>query len=247
MLIQNKTAVITGCNKGIGKKILEVFSANGATIFACVRNVSEEFKTFANEMEKEFNNKIIPIQFDLNDENQVKKAASNILSSNSPIDILVNNAATIYTALFQMTSIKKLKETFETDFFSQTLFTQYILKSMIKKKSGSILYISSSSALDGNEGRSAYSSAKAAIIAQAKTLSREVGKYNIRVNVIAPGLTDTDMMKENTPKEIVNEVASRTSLRRIANPQEIANAALFLSSDLSSYITGQVIRVDGGM
>ena len=247
MLIQNKTAVITGCNRGIGKKILEVFSANGATIFACVRNVSEEFKTFANEMEKEFNNKIIPIQFDLNDEDQVKKAAINILSSNSPIDILVNNAATIYTALFQMTSIKKLKETFETDFFSQTLFTQYILKSMIKKKSGSILYISSSSALDGNEGRSAYSSAKAAIIAQAKALSREVGMYNIRVNAIAPGLTDTDMMKENTPKEIVNEVASRTSLRRIANPQEIANAALFLSSDLSSYITGQVIRVDGGM
>jgi len=247
MLIQNKTAVITGCNRGIGKKILEVFSANGATIFACVRNVSEEFKTFTNEMEKKFNNKIIPIQFDLNDEDQVKKAASNILSSNSPVDILVNNAATIYTALFQMTSIKKLKETFETDFFSQTLFTQYILKSMIKKKSGSILYISSSSALDGNEGRSAYSSAKAATIAQAKALSREVGMYNIRVNAIAPGLTDTDMMKENTPKEIVNEVASRTSLRRIANPQEIANAALFLSSDLSSYITGQVIRVDGGM
>ena len=247
MLIQNKTAVITGCNRGIGKKILEVFSANGATIFACVRNVSEEFKTFTNEMEKKFNNKIIPIQFDLNDEDQVKKAASNILSSNSPIDILVNNAATIYTALFQMTSIKKLKETFETDFFSQTLFTQYILKSMIKKKSGSILYISSSSALDGNEGRSAYSSAKAATIAQAKALSREVGMYNIRVNAIAPGLTDTDMMKENTPKEIVNEVASKTSLRRIANPQEIANAALFLSSDLSSYITGQVIRVDGGM
>ena len=247
MLLQNKTAVVTGCNRGIGSKILEVFSANGATIFACVRNVSEEFKTFTNEMEKKFNNKIIPIQFDLNDEDQVKKAASSILSSNSPIDILVNNAATIYTALFQMTSIKKLKETFETDFFSQTLFTQYILKSMIKKKSGSILYISSSSALDGNEGRSAYSSAKAAIIAQAKALSREVGMYNIRVNAIAPGLTDTDMMKENTPKEIVNEVASRTSLRRIANPQEIANAALFLSSDLSSYITGQVIRVDGGM
>ena len=247
MLLQNKTAVVTGCNRGIGSKILEVFSANGATIFACVRNVSEEFKTFANEMEKKFNNKIIPIQFDLNDEDQVKKAASNILSSNSPIDILVNNAATIYTALFQMTSIKKLKETFETDFFSQTIFTQYILKSMIKKKSGSILYISSSSALDGNEGRSAYSSAKAAIIAQAKALSREVGMYNIRVNTIAPGLTDTDMMKENTPKEIVNEVASKTSLRRIANPQEIANAALFLSSDLSSYITGQVIRVDGGM
>ena len=136
---------------------------------------------------------------------------------------------------------------FETYFFSQTLFTQYILKSMIKKKSGSILYISSSSALDGNEGRSAYSSAKAAIIAQAKVLSRELGVHNIRVNSIAPGLTNTDMMKENTTQETIKDVLSRVSLRRIANTGEIANTALFLSSDLSSYITGQVIRVDGGM
>ena len=247
MLLQNKTVVVTGCNRGIGKKILEVFSANGATIFACVRNITEEFKTFLNGIKKNFDNKIIPIQFDLNDEGQIKEAASNILSSNLSVDILVNNAATIHTALFQMTSIKKLKEIFETDFFSQTLFTQYILKSMIKKKSGSIVYISSSSALDGNEGRSAYSSAKAAIIAQAKVLSREVGIYNIRVNTIAPGLTDTDMMKKNTPKKLVDEAISRISLKRIANPEEIAKVALLLSSDLSSYITGQVIRVDGGM
>ena len=109
------------------------------------------------------------------------------------------------------------------------------------------MYISSSSALDGNEGRSAYASAKAAMIAQAKVLSREVGIYNIRVNTIAPGLTNTDMMRKNTPEEILNEVISRISLKRIANPEEIANVALLLSSDLSSYITGQVIRVDGGM
>jgi len=146
-----------------------------------------------------------------------------------------------------MRSVKKLKELFEVNFFSQTIFTQYILKSMIKNKRGSIVYISSSSALDGNEGRSAYSSAKAAMIAQAKVLSREVGIYNIRVNTIAPGLTDTDMMRKNTPEEILNEVTSRISLKRIANPEEIANVALLLSSDLSSYITGQVIRVDGGM
>jgi len=247
MLLQNKTAVVTGCNRGIGSKILEVFSANGATIFACVRNNDEEFKTYLNEIKKKFNNQIIPIQFDLNDENQIKEAANNILSSNSSIDILVNNAAIIHTALFQMTSLKKLKEVFETNFFSQTIFTQYILKSMIKKKTGSILYISSSSALDGNEGRSAYSSAKAAMITQAKVLSREVGLYNIRVNAIAPGLTNTDMMKKNTPEEILSELKSRISLKRIADPEEIANVALLLSSELSSYITGQVIRVDGGM
>ena len=247
MLLKNKTAVVTGCNRGIGKKILEVFSANGATVFACVRNIDEEFKSFLNELKQKFNNQIIPIQFDLNDEKKIKEAANSILTSNKSIDILVNNAATIHTSIFQMTSVKKLKELFEVNFFSQTIFTQYILKSMIKNKKGSIVYISSSSALDGNEGRSAYSSAKAAIIAQAKVLSRELGVHNIRVNSIAPGLTNTDMMKKNHQEEIVNEIVSRISLRRIANPEEIANVVLLLSSDLTSYITGQVIRVDGGM
>ena len=247
MLLKNKTAVVTGCNRGIGKKILEVFSANGATVFACVRNISKEFKSSVDEIEKNTKNKIIPIQFDLSNESQIKEAANSILSSNKSIDILVNNAAMIHTAIFQMTSIKKLKEVFEIDFFSQTNFTQYILKSMVKNKKGSILYISSSSALDGNEGRSAYSSAKSALITQSKVLSRELGIHNIRVNTIAPGLTDTDMMKENTTQETIKDVLSRVSLRRIANTGEIANTALFLSSDLSSYITGQVIRVDGGM
>jgi len=247
MLLKNKTAVVTGCNRGIGKKILEVFSDNGATVFACVRNISEEFKSNIKEIEKNTKNKIIPIQFDLSNENQIKEAANSILSSNKSIDILINNAAMIHTAIFQMTSIKKLKEVFEIDFFSQTNFTQYILKSMVKNKKGSILYISSSSALDGNEGRSAYSSAKSALITQSKVLSRELGVHNIRVNTIAPGLTDTDMMKENTTQETIKDVLSRVSLRRIASTGEIANTALFLSSDLSSYITGQVIRVDGGM
>ena len=239
MLLKNKTAVVTGCNKGIGKKILEVFSANGATLFACVRNINKEFQLEINDIEKKNKNKIIPIQFDLSNEIQIKEAANNILDSNKPIDILVNNAAAIHTAIFQMTSIKKLKEIFEIDFFSQTVFTQYIIKSMVKNKKGSILYISSSSALDGNEGRSAYSSAKAAMITQAKVLSREVGMYNIRVNAIAPGLTNTDMMRKNTPEEILNEVISRISLKRIANPEEIANVALLLASDLSNHITGQ--------
>ena len=246
-MLKSKAAVVTGCNKGIGKKILEVFSANGATVFACVRNIDEEFKSFLNKLKQKFNNQIIPIQFDLNDEKKIKEAANSILTSNKSIDILVNNAATIHTSIFQMTSVKKLKELFEVNFFSQTIFTQYILKSMIKNKRGSIVYISSSSALDGNEGRSAYSSAKAAIIAQAKVLSRELGVHNIRVNSIAPGLTNTDMMKENHREEIVSEMVSRISLRRIANPEEIANVVLLLSSNLTSYITGQVIRVDGGM
>jgi len=140
-----------------------------------------------------------------------------------------------------------LKEIFQVNFFSQTIFTQYILKSMIKRKNGSIIYISSSSALDSNIGRSAYSASKAALISQSKTLSKELGSLNIRVNTIAPGLTNTDMMNENTSLEVIKEVTSNLSLKRIGEPNEIANLALFLASDLSSYITGQVIRIDGGM
>ena len=247
MLLKNKTAVVTGCNKGIGKKILEIFSSNGANVFACVRKVNDEFINFIDDLSKKNNNKITPISFDLINENEIKESANKIIASGSSIDILVNNAAMIQTSIFQMTSTKVLKEIFEIDFFAQSNFTQYILKSMVKNKKGSIIYISSSSALDGNEGRSAYSSAKSALLAQSKVLSREVGIHNIRVNTIAPGLTDTDMMNKNTPKKIIDDVVSRVSLRRIATPVEVANTALFLSSDLASYITGQVIRVDGGM
>ena len=146
-----------------------------------------------------------------------------------------------------MTSIEKYKKLFNTNFYSQILFTQLVLKSMMKNKKGSIIFISSSSAIDGNEGRSAYVSTKAAINGQCKVLSREVGKYNIRVNSIAPGLTNTDMMKKNTPENVIDQITSQTSLNRCAEPEEIANVTLFLASDLSSYVTGQVIRVDGGM
>ena len=160
---------------------------------------------------------------------------------------MINNAGIIDSAIFQMTKLENLKKIFEINFFSQMVFTQNIMKPMVKNKNGSIVYISSTSAIDGNIGRSSYSSSKAAIIAQAKTLSREVGKMNIRVNVIAPGLTNTDMMSQNTPENIKTDVISRTSLTRIGETKDIANVALFLSSDLSSYLTGQTIRVDGGM
>ena len=121
------------------------------------------------------------------------------------------------------------------------------VNSMVKNKKGNIVYISSSSALDGNAGRSAYSASKSAIIAQAKSLSRELGNFNIRVNVIAPGLTDTEMMRNNTPEKNLKEVLSQTSLKRVGTPEEIAKSVLMISSDYANYITGQVIRVDGGM
>jgi 3-oxoacyl-[acyl-carrier protein] reductase len=247
MLLKNKTAVVTGSNKGIGLEIIRTFSENGANIFACARNINDNFLKQINLIKKEYNNNITPIELDLADETKVKDASNKILSSDISIDILVNNAGIIQTSLFQMSSKKKIKEIFEINFFSQTIFTQFVIKAMLKKENGSIIYISSSASLDGNEGRSSYASSKAALNAQAKVLSRELGDKNIRVNVIAPGLTDTEMMEKNTPKNIIKENISRISLKRIGKPKEIANTALFLASDLSSYITGQIVRVDGGI
>ena len=184
MLLKNKTAVITGSNRGIGKKILEIFSENGANIFACSRNLDNNFKTHINELEKKYDNKIIPVKLDLKDQNSIKECSNLILKSDKSVDILINNAGAIHTALFQMTSRKKLEEIFEVNYFSQFDFTQNIIKSMIKKKTGSIIYISSSAATDGNIGRSAYASSKAALNSQAKVLSNELGSYNIRVNIV---------------------------------------------------------------
>ena len=247
MLLKNKTAVITGCNRGIGIEILKTFSENGADIFACVRNIDDKFILLIDEIKKQYKNKIILLEIDLSDQEKVKNCAKKILESNKPIDILVNNAGTITTSLFQMTSSNKLRELFEINFFSQSTFTQYLVKSMIKNKKGNIINISSSSAIDGDQGRSAYAASKAALITQSKVLSRELGKYNIRVNIVAPGLTETEMMTQNHSKDLINETIKKISLNRTGKPSEIANVVLFLSCSLSSYITGQVLRVDGGM
>lgn len=247
MLLKNKVAVVTGCNRGIGKKIIEVFSSNGANIFACVRKIDDNFQDYIARLSEKNQNIITPIEIDFEFSESVKLGAKTILEKKIPIDILINNAGIIDNSLFQMTSSNSLKKIFDINYFSLTEFTQIILKGIIKNKKGSIVYVSSTSGIDNNIGRNAYSSTKAAVISQAHTLSRELGRLNIRVNSIAPGLTDTDMMRKNTPENILKEVVSNLSLKRKGTTLEIANTALFLASDLSSYITGQVIRVDGGM
>ena len=146
-----------------------------------------------------------------------------------------------------MTPSDKMKEVFNINFFNQVLLAQYITRIMIRQKSGSIINISSSAAIDCNEGRIAYASSKAALICATKVMARELAAYSIRVNAIAPGLTKTDMMVSSTPENILEDTLKKIGMKRVANPKEIANAVLFLASDLSGYITGQVLRVDGGM
>ena len=247
MLLKNKNTVITGCNRGIGKEIVRVFAENGANIWACVREESGTFSKYINNLEQKHSVSINPVYFDLTEEEQIKTGVKTIKETKEPVDILVNNAGEIFTALFQMTSMKKLKEMFEINYFSQMLLMQYISRIMMRQKSGSIINISSSAAIEGNEGRTGYASAKAAMITSTKVLAKELAPYNIRVNAVAPGLTQTEMMESSTPEDALRETLNRICMKRVGQPEEIAKSVLFLASNLSSYITGQTLRVDGGM
>ena len=245
-MLKNKCALITGANRGIGFSILNILAENGANIIACVRKKNEVFENQIGEISKKFNIKIEPIYFDLQNENEIKEGLKKINTLNWPIDIIINNAGINHISLFKMTSIKKTREIFDINFFSQIFLTQGLLNNMIKRKKGSIINVASNAATECDAGRSAYSSSKAALIAWTKVLSKEMGSFNIRVNAISPGLTNTSMMEKDMSKKIIEETVKKIPLRRAAETDEIAKVVLFLASDLSSYVNGEVISVTGG-
>lgn len=246
MILQGKNAIVTGANRGIGRKILEVFTAQGANVWACARKETKEFEKYINSLSKKYNVWIEPVYFDLSNEDEIKQSIKQIIVARREIDILVNNAGIVAESkLFHMTTINEMKEVFEINFFSTMLITQYISKKMLKQKKGSIINMASVAALDGEPAQLEYVASKAALIGATKKLSIELGKSGIRVNAVAPGATDTDM-GQRIENEILLSTLNKTVMKRMGNTEEIANAVLFLASDLSSYITGQVIRVDGG-
>ena len=244
--LKNKNVIITGCNKGIGKATLEGFAKYGANIFACVRSNSSEFKKFISTLKKKYKVKIYVIKLDLLKKSSISNCVNEIYKINKNIDTLVNNAGMLFNSLFQMTSEKQLQEMFQVNYFSQVYLTQIISRGMTKNKTGNIIFVSSTSGINGDYGRFAYSSSKAAILSTVKTLSKELSNYNIRVNAISPGLTETDLMLSNTKEDIIKSEIEKISLKRIASTNEIADIILFLASEKSSYINGQNIVADGG-
>jgi 3-oxoacyl-[acyl-carrier protein] reductase len=176
----------------------------------------------------------------------MKAKVKEIVAQKEQIDALVNNAGIIYNALFQMSTQEQLRKQFEVNFFSVFTLTQYISRLMVRQKKGSIISLSSAAALDGFSGKSVYGASKAAIISMTKSLARELGESGVRANCLAPGIIETEMLKTMS-EEILAATRSATALRRSGVPSEVADAAVFLASDISSYITGQVLRVDGGL
>lgn len=244
-MLTGKTAIITGANRGIGLATVEVFAEQGASIWACARTKSDEFEDKIKEISKQNKVTISPIYFDVTEEVAVKNAIKIIGKNSKSIDILVNNAGISIERLFSMTSSEIIQKTMKVNFLSQVLLRQLISRYMMKAKTGSIVNIASVAGLESEQGGIAYGSSKAAVIFSTKTMALELASYGIRVNSVSPGFIATDMWK-NRNSEIRDKILSETPLGREGTPREVANAILFLASDMSSYMTGENIVIDGG-
>ena len=245
-MLQNKTAIITGSNRGIGLSILKKFASEGADIIAHSRKEDNFFTEECKNLSHKYKVKISHIYFDLLDKEAIKKEILSIIKTRIPIDILVNSAGIIHGGLFHMTTIKSIRDVFDVNFFGLMEITQLVSKYMLRRKKGSIINISSVAGIDLSAGNCGYGASKAAVIAFSKTLSDELSVHGVRVNVIAPSLTDTDMSKTIEAKKEREILSEEKGFKRMAKPEEIAELVAFLSSDNSSFINGEVIRVDGG-
>jgi len=244
--LEGKTALITGCNRGIGSSILLEFAKEGASVIACTRTLNDDLKDTYQQLVSQFNIKIYPICMDLSDAESIKQGMKEVTELRIPIDILVNNAGVAKFSPLMMSKIDDFKELMQVNLYAPVQISQYVIKSMLKQKKGSIINFCSISGLDMTAGNSAYGASKAAIASVTRTMAKELAKAGIRVNAIAPGFVETDMNKQISA-DFLESMLQQIALGRTAKPEEVANIVCFLASDEASYITGQIIRVDGGM
>lgn len=246
-MVSGKNIVVTGCLQGIGKETLKTLAENGANVFACAYKQTDEFEKFCAETASAHNVSVLPVYFDMMDNNSIKEAAKTIQSQKVEIHGLINIAGINKDAYFNMVTYQDMLDTFQVNFFSQIIFSQYIVKLMQRKQTaGSIAFTSSITALDGNEAQLSYGASKAAIIGAVKTMALELGKSGIRVNAVAPGVIKTPMT-ESLDESIIEKKVKTMDMPRLGEAKEVADLFMFLMSDLSSHISGQTIRVDGGI
>jgi len=244
-LLEGKTAIITGANRGIGKAILELFAQHGAVVYAIARQ-ENSLTSIIEELNKLYNNTVFPVYFDVTNIDFIKNLILRIKKEQGHLDCLVNNAGIMKDALIGMISQEDIESTFNVNVFSNINFIQYATKLMKKQNSGSIINITSVVASKGSVGQLVYSSSKGAVISLTKSASKELSPYKIRVNAIAPGMIETDLIKTLSEETIAKSIKN-IPLGRLGTVYEIANSALFLASDMSEYITGQIIGVDGAI
>jgi 3-oxoacyl-[acyl-carrier protein] reductase len=244
-LLEGKTALITGASRGIGRSIAIRFAKEGANI--AVTNVSDDFQfcEVCAECEK-FGVKVRRYVSNAADFESSQKVIDEILKDFDTIDILVNNAGITRDTLLMRMTEQQWDDVMAVNLKSVFNLTKAILKPMMKQKSGTIINMSSVVGVSGNAGQSNYSASKAGIIGFTKSVAKELGSRNIRCNAIAPGFIITEMT-DKLPEDVKNDWISKIPLRRGGTPEDVADVTLFLASDLSLYVSGQVINVCGGM
>jgi 3-oxoacyl-[acyl-carrier protein] reductase len=245
MLLKDKNVIITGATRGIGKGIAIEFAKQGANVAFTYSRSVDEAKALEEELSK-YDVKAKSFQSDASNFDDAHELIENILLDFDTIDVLVNNAGITKDNLLIRMQESDFDEVINVNLKSVFNMTKAVQKTMLKQRSGSIINMSSVVGVKGNAGQTNYAASKAGIIGFSKSVALELGSRNIRCNVVAPGFIETEMTAKLN-EDTVNEWRKGIPLKRGGTPQDIANTCTWLASDLSSYVTGQVINVDGGM
>ena len=244
-LLESKVAIITGGSRGIGKSICETFAQNGCNVAFTYNNSKDSAEALAEKLNSS-GIKAKAYKSDASNFDDATKLVEDVLNDFGKIDILVNNAGIKKDNLLMRMEKSDFDSVINTNLSSVFNLTKASIKTFLKQRNGSIVNISSVVGVKGNAGQSNYSASKAGIIGFSKSIALELGSRNIRSNVIAPGFIETDMT-DSLSEDVINSWKESIPLKRGGNPSDVGNACVFLASDLSSYITGQVLHVDGGM